>query len=434
MSKRYNLKVAINVVVANMIGTGIFTTLGFQVAPNAIPDIFTILFIWSLGGILALCGATCYIEIATAFKENGGEYTFLRKLYHPILGIASGVVSLISGFSAAIAGLALAAGEYLKPIFGSDNAVYVSVALLTFVFLFQTLGVLLGGYIQVFFTGIKVLTVVVIIALPIFFQTESGYNPDFTLLPTPQTLSFLFSYQSANALIWVMFAYSGWNAAIYITENLTDPIKNLPKALIYGTVFVMVIYLMVNISIMYSVPFSKISGVVDVANVVAHQYAGDWGSLIYSILVSISLLAGMNAMFISGSRVFQKMAVDFRLPKIFSGETFNGSLVSASFFVYAIALFFVVFANFQTTIEFVGITLTLYSSLVVFGVFLIRRKNGEYSHRIKAIGYPLSPILFLVGAFWMFSFCVTENPMSLIYSLLPLFPASLIYYFTEYRS
>ena len=225
-----------------MIGTGIFTTLGFQVAPNAIPDIFTILFIWSLGGILALCGATCYIEIATAFKENGGEYTFLRRLYHPILGITSGVVSLMSGFSAAIAGLALAAGEYLKPIFGSDNAVYVSLALLTFVFLFQTLGVLLSGYFQVLFTGIKVLTIVIIIALPILFQPESGFNSDFTLLPTPQTWNFLFSYQSANALIWVMFAYSGWNAAIYITENLKEPIKNLPKALIYGTVFVMLIY------------------------------------------------------------------------------------------------------------------------------------------------------------------------------------------------
>ena len=425
---------AINVVVANMIGTGIFTTLGFQVAPNAIPDIFTILFIWTLGGILALCGATCYIEIATAFKENGGEYTFLRRLYHPILGITSGVVSLISGFSAAIAGLALAAGEYLKPSFGSDNAVYVSVALLTFVFLFQTLGVLLGGYFQVLFTGIKVLTIVIIIALPILFQPESGFNPDFTLLPTPQTWNVLFSYQSANALIWVMFAYSGWNAAIYITENLKEPIKNLPKALIYGTVFVMLIYLLVNISIMYSVPFSKISGVVDVANVVSQQYAGDWGSLTYSILVSISLLAGMNAMFISGSRVFQKMAVDFRLPKFFSSETPKGSPVVPSFFVYAIALFFVLFSNFQTTIEFVGITLTLYSSLVVFGVFLIRQKNTEYSHRIKAIGYPLTPILFLVGSCWMFSFCVSQNPASLIYALLPLVPASFIYYFTEYRS
>jgi APA family basic amino acid/polyamine antiporter len=192
MSKNmYSRSVAANMVIANMIGTGIFTSIGFQVMPGAIPDPFSIMMIWLIGGVFSLCGALAYAEVATTLKESGGEYTFLSRIYHPVLGLASGWVSLIVGFSAAIASLALATGEYLGPLvdslglgFSTEIATKaIGVSLIVIVSLIQLRGVESGGGFQNIMTNVKLVFIAILILAPLLFLSDGSALPKKPLTP-----------------------------------------------------------------------------------------------------------------------------------------------------------------------------------------------------------------------------------------------------------
>ena len=170
LTKKYTKSVAVNMVIANMIGTGIFISLGFQVLDNGIPDPFAILVIWLLGGLVSLCGAMAYGEVATTVNKSGGEYAFLSELYHPLVGFVSGWISMIAGFSAAIAGLALATGEYFIPLLGINHDATVNLGFFDFpiskivatiaillVVAVQLRGVRFGGIFQNYITYLKVI-------------------------------------------------------------------------------------------------------------------------------------------------------------------------------------------------------------------------------------------------------------------------------------
>ena len=229
MAQKYTRSVATNMVIANMIGTGIFTSLGFQVLDNGIPDPFAILMIWVLGGIVSLCGATVYGEVATRINRSGGEYAFLTDIYHPLLGFVSGWISLFVGFAAAIASLALATGEYILPALGmSDESTVIGVGIvkliacivIALVAAIQITGVKSGGMFQNVMTIVKLVLVAVFLLLPFLFwgnYEDSGVS----FAPSEKSWDTIFSVPFAGALVWVMFAYSGWNAVSY--THLTLP-------------------------------------------------------------------------------------------------------------------------------------------------------------------------------------------------------------------
>ncbi len=445
--QKYTRSVAVNMVIANMIGTGIFTSLGFQVLDNGIPDPFAILVIWVLGGIVSLCGATAYGEVATTVNKSGGEYAFLSELYHPLLGFTSGWISMVAGFSAAIAGLALATGEYFIPLLGMPHDATVAIGSLSFpvskivativillVVAIQLRGVRFGGMFQNIITYLKVGLIAVFLIMPFVFAGQyepSGVN----FAPSEKSFDTIFGLPFAGALVWVMFSYSGWNASSYIVGNLENPRKNLPYSLIVGTLVVTIIYLLLNTVFMYAATFDELAPTdfarVDIGNVVATKIMGEKISLIFSGVFSIALISGISAMFIAGPKVIEQIGKDYKAFKVLGKETSGGAPRNAILLMCAVSLILIYTSSFQGIIKYIGITLTLFSLLTVFGVFILRRRKLSTENTVKTWGYPLTPIIFIVLMIWMITFFVIDNPMILVWSLGSMLPAVVIYYVSK---
>lgn len=446
MSQKYTRSVAVNMVIANMIGTGIFTSLGFQVLDSGIPDPFAILVIWVLGGVISLCGATAYGEVATTVNRSGGEYTFLSELYHPVLGFTSGWISMIAGFSAAIAGLALATGEYFIPMLGiPHDALWLSVpvtkivatiVILLVVFI-QLKGVRFGGAFQNYITYLKISLIGVFLLMPLMFA--GSYEPsNISFVPSEKTWETIISLPFAGALVWVMFSYSGWNASSYIVGNLENPKRNLPFSLILGTLIVTIIYFLLNFVFMYVCTFDELAPTdfarIDIGNVVASKIMGGKLALFFSGVFSIALISGVSAMFIAGPKVIQQMGKDYRAFKLLGTESKHGAPTYAVLTMCIISLVLIYTSTFQQIIEYIGITLTLFSLLTVIGVFLIRFRGLGTENTVKTWGYPVTPILFIVLMIWMISFFVYNNPIILVWSLGSMVPGIIIYYATREKN
>lgn len=438
-NEKYTRSVAVNVVIASMIGTGIFTSLGFQVSDGAIPDAFSILIIWLLGGLLALCGATVYGEVASYVGKSGGEYAFLSELFHPILGFLSGWTSLFVGFSAAIASLALATGEYLLPFLGVDNDVLFSLigvevtvhkvigfCIIMFIAMVQLGGVLIGGVVQNALTGLKLAMIVFFICSP--FLVDSVEWSSNSLAPTEESMSTIFSLPFAGALVWVMFSYSGWNASSYIVGHLEKPRKTLSFSLLVGTMIVTVLYIALNVMFMMVADFDELSGRVDIANIVAEKMYGSEVALLFSLIFSLALVAGVNAMFISGPRVTEQMGQDYPKLKFFAKKNEQDAPVISIIILFVISGSLVIFSSFKEIIEYIGITLSIFSMLTVASVFVVRKRKDRSENVVRSIGYPITPILFILITLWMILYFVVLDPMTLVYSLLSLVPGVIVYF------
>ena len=434
--KKYSRSVATNMVIANMIGTGIFTSIGFQVMnpPIGIPDPFAIMFIWFIGGVFALCGATAYAEVATTFRESGGEYTFLSKIYHPIVGFASGWVSIIVGFSAAIAALALASGDYLMPIMnellGANLPVYtpkvVAISLITIVTLIQLGGVVTGGLFQNIITTIKLLFIVVLIITPFLFLADSGKS-HVSFAPTDASWNTIFSLPFAGSLVYVMFAYSGWNSSSYIVGNMENPKKNLPFSLVVGTAIVTLVYLALTGVFMYVCTFDEMRGKVAIGNIVIGKVFGDQAALAFAGLFAIALVSGINAMFIAGPRVAQRMGEEYRIFSFLKGQNEKGAPVNAILLQTLISVCIVLLFDFRMILQYIELTLSLFCLLTVIGIFVIRaRKLGDETS-IKTWGYPFTPLLFIGITLWMIFYFVQMEPMRLVWTLVTILIAVVIY-------
>ena len=208
-------------VVANMIGTGVFTSLGFQLL--GIQSFFVLMMLWLIGGLTALCGALTYAELGANLPRSGGEYNFLSRLYHPSAGFISGWVSATVGFAAPVALAAMTFGAYLSAVFPNLSPRWSAVALVLVLTLLHCRSRQTSSAVQQLFTGLKVLLVILFCAVifiwggtpqPVSFAPQSG---DSTLL---------FSGAFAVALIYVNYAYTGWNAATYVTSELDNPQRN----------------------------------------------------------------------------------------------------------------------------------------------------------------------------------------------------------------
>src|SRR6266852_1797689 len=217
---------ASSIVIANIIGTGVFTSLGFQ-----LPDIhsgFALLMLWVVGGIAALCGALCYGELSAALPRSGGEYHFLSQIYHPALGFVAGFVSATVGFSAPIALTAMAFGKYFQGVFDLGTPVALSFAVVWIVALFHLGNLRAGSAFQNLWTLLKLLLIATLIAAGFFVQSTQPIS----FLPAHGDMNSIFSGAFAVALVFVMYSYSGWNAASYINGEIKAPERNVPRSLV----------------------------------------------------------------------------------------------------------------------------------------------------------------------------------------------------------
>jgi APA family basic amino acid/polyamine antiporter len=419
--KNYSLTVAITLVIANMIGTGVFTSLGYQVGP--LPSGFVILLLWGLGGVVALCGALTYAEIATALKRSGGEYLYLSKLFHPAVGFLSGWMSSVVGFAGAISAVALAIGEYATDASGISPQV-IAIAAIAFVSVIHWFGVKSGGIAQTILTSLKLVLIVIFCIAPFLFEIDSNHPIHF--LPQAGDWQLVISQGFAVSLVFVMYAYTGWNASAYIASNLENPNQNLPKSLITGTFIVMLVYLALNATFLYVASFDELKGQNDIGNVVAYKLFGNTAGKIFSGVFSFALLSTLSAMTIAGPRVIEAMGEDYSLLKSFSKHNRYDMPYIAILAQAAWSIFLVLVSSFKEIIQYISVSLSFFSMLAVIGVFVLRRKYKNDTN-FKVPLFPLPPLIFILCTSWMIYYVAVEDSKIIIYAVATLIPGYLLY-------
>ena len=349
------------IVIANMIGIGVFTTLGFQVASLHSP--FAVLMLWVLGGVGAFCGALCYGELGSMMPRSGGEYTYLSQIYHPAIGFLSGWVSMVAGFAAPIALAAIALGEYAGAILPGLDKTVIAVSVIVILSLVHLANVRFGCHFQNLFTGGKILLIVAFIVLG-FLVT----NPqDITLAPSASDLGSVFSPAFAISLVYVFYAYSGWNSASYIAGEILRPERNLPIALFWGAAFVSLCYCLINYMFLYTVPMSELSGQIDVGYLSAKSIFGQRGAAMMTVLICLALISSLSSLIMVGPRVTQTMSEDMKRLRFLATRNASGAPVYAIILQAVVAIFLTLTATFNAVLTYVGFTLALFASLTVAG-------------------------------------------------------------------
>ncbi len=422
--KKYTLSVGIALVIANMIGTGVFTSLGYQVGP--IPSGFAILMLWAVGGVVALSGAFTYAEIATILKKSGGEYFYLGKIFHPALGFVAGWMSLLVGFAGAISAVAIAIGAYSTEVLGIQTKV-IAVGAILMVSTIHWFGVKTGGMAQTILTSTKLLLIAFFCIAPFFSieQLKSGLS----YWPKPGDWELIVSPGFAVSLVFVVYAYTGWNAAAYIAGNLENARKNLPLALIIGTLTVAVVYLALNAMFLYAATFDELNGQNDIGNVVAIKLFGPQMGAVFSMLFSFALLSTLSAMTIAGPRVTEAMGEDYPIFVSLAKKNrfdmpYIAILVQAGW-----AIFLVMVSTFKEIIQYISVSLSIFSMLTVLGVFILRKRYPRSERPFQVPLYPLPPIVFTVCTCWMIYYVTSDDPKIILYSFATMIPGFILYYF-----
>lgn len=402
----------ISIVVANMVGTGAFTSLGFQL--NDLHNTASILLLWILGGLLALSGAFSYAEVGTSIKKSGGEYAFLDQLYHPLIGYLSGWISITVGFAAPIALSAIAFVEYF-PIFIPYPKVagIVVMALITWI---HSRNLKSSSRFQNFFTLLKVTVVLIFIGTALYLPGESNDNINQQAFSLQEIASGAF----AISLIYVSYSYSGWNAAAYITEEFKNPRKSLPIALIGGTLIVTSLYTLLQYSFMKHVPQEELINKVNVGSITAQHMLGDNFSVIFSSSISFLLISGISAMVWVGPKVTAKIALKYSLWSCFR-ENATGIPVKASWLQFAISTLLLITGTFEQILIYCGVLLTISSLLVVAGVFKLRRRVPTItSDSYRSPAYPFFQILYIILSVWIVVFAFIDRPCETVLGMMSL--------------
>ncbi len=416
---------AVSIVIANMIGTGVFTSLGFQVL--GIESGFALIILWVVGGILALCGALTYGEIGAAFPESGGEYNYLSKLYHPAVGFISGWVSVTVGFAAPIAAAAVALGQYVSKVYPSVNAVVLALSIIAIITLIHSINLKAGSLFQRIFTIVKVVCIVMFVGFGLFHVPE--HNVNFSADTT--AWNDIFSKGFAISLIYVTYAYSGWNAASYISGEMKDAKRNLPKALFVGTLIVMVIYTLLNYVFLYSVPIPELKGVLEVGYLSANKIFGVQVGQFMSLVIAVLLISTISAMVLAGPRVMKSMGADIKGLRFFAVSNKNNVPYVAIIFQSIIAVVLVLTSSFQSLITYVGFTLNLFTFLTVAGIFILRFKHKHIETSYKTFLYPITPLLFLSIILFILVYIMIEKPVESLYGLGTVLLGLFVYFITN---
>jgi APA family basic amino acid/polyamine antiporter len=405
LERRLGLFPLTNIVVANMIGAGIFTTSGLLMKDLGNP--LVMLGLWILGGAIALCGALSYGELGAAIPHAGGEYIFLSKLYHPIAGFLSGWVSFFVGFSAPIAASAIGFSEYFTRAFpgllhlglfgGSAEAVilkkiYASLIIIIFT-LIHMRGIEFGSKVQNLLTVLKVGLIVGLVAAA--FLSGKG-----TLSHLAQGATYRFNFggwkTAGLSLMWIMFAYSGWNASAYIGSEVKNPSRNLPRSLLFGTGIVILLYLGLNLFYIYAVPPANMSGVISIGGLAAGNLFGKSFENILSVMISFALFSSLSAFIILGPRVYYSMARDKCFFKFVSDVHPVHKVPAKSVLLQGlIAIIILISGSFDQILTYMGFSLGIFPILAVVGVFKVRR-SGMSPYKMP--GFPIVPVFYILAA------------------------------------
>lgn len=407
-----------------MVGTGIFTSLGFQVGD--LPSGFAIMVLWAIGGVCALCGALAYAELGAALPRSGGEYNFLREIYHPAAGFLAGWISATVGFAAPVAIAAIAFSTYFAEVVPGMPPLFLSLTVVSICTLVLLRDLRLSAAFQNGATILKVALILVIIG--------AGYwtakTQPISFLPAKGDGRLILSAPFAVSLFWVMYAYSGWNASTYIVGEVRHPSRTIPLSVGLGTVLVMLLYLATNAVFLRTTPAAEMVGKQQVAVIAGAHIFGAAGARVMAAFICVGLISTITAMMWIGPRVTAAMGEDLGLLRWLARRSAQKIPTRAILTQFVIVIVLLLTATFQTAVSYVQFSLTLCSALTVLGLFVLRWRQPKLPRPYRAWGYPVTPAIFLAISAWMLIHMLSE-PASRTPSLLGLatMAVGLIVYF-----
>jgi len=413
--------VATAIVVADMVGVGVFTSLGFQV--KDIPSGFSILLLWTVGGLVALCGVFSYGELGAMFPRSSGEYNFLSRAYHPAFGFLAGWVSATVGFSAPVALAAMAFGQYGKAVVAGVPPLALALGVVWLVSLVQLTGIKHSSTFQLFSTVLKVLLIVAFL----FAGFLIGTPQPVTFAPAASDFGHVLSAPFAISLVFVMYSFSGWNAATYIIGELHMPQQNLPRAMLSGTLIVLLLYVALNAVFLRTAPIDKLAGQLEVASISGTYIFGDIGGRIVAGMICVGLISSISAMMWIGPRVMMTMGEDIPAIRLFARKSESGVPAYAILFQLAVASLMLFTRSFEAVLDFIQFSLLFCSFFTVLGVIKLRITHPELPRAYRAWGYPVTPLVFLLVTGFMMYYLLTERPLQAFLGMLIMISGLVIY-------
>lgn len=415
-----------------MIGTGIFTSLGFQVLE--LHTGFALLTLWLLGGVSSLIGAMAYAELGTSMPRSGGEYHFLSKIYHPALGFVSGWISFVVGFAAPSAAAATALSAYLMAALAIspgeglfNNAQLTSILVILLLSMLHARYKRAGASFQNIMTSLKILVLLLFILAGILSRTDNSL--DFS--PTSASLKEIVSPAFAVAIFFVSFAYSGWNAAAYIIGEMKNPGRNIPISLILGTLLVTSLYIGITYVFLKVIPMGTMAGKIEIGFLFGRELLGIDAGRVMGLLFSLLLFSTVSSLIITGPRVTQVMGEDYPGLRWFSHTSVFDTPARAIYIQAGIAIVYLTTSTFEQMITYIGFTLNLMTLLTVVGMMLFRKHlpAGASVYRIRP--YPLLPIIFILINTWVLIYGLVYRPFESFGGIITAVVGLLVWYWMK---
>ncbi|NVM03451.1 MAG: amino acid permease [Candidatus Helarchaeota archaeon] len=423
---------AIAVVISNMIGTGIFTITGFMAAD--VPDPIWIIGLWVLGGFIALMGALTVAELGAMLPFAGGDYIYIHNGYGPFWAYLTGWMSFFVGFSAPIAASAIAFMEYisfftpsLSPLqfYNIDIGIislkvswgHFFAVLVIFLFAgFHYAGLKASKLVQNSITSLKILFILIVIGASFLWGNGNWQHFNKNFIDNPTSISLT---KAGVSLIFVMFAYSGWNAASYIAGEIKNPGKNIPRSLIIGTLVVMLLYLLLNMVYFYALPINEMKGVLRIGSESMNALFGSSVSSFTTVIFAVSILACLSAMVFIGPRVYYAMAEDNLFFKKFKEVHPVFKTPSKAILLQAgWSSVLLISGTFDQLLTYASFILMGFSAMTVSTVYILRKKLPNAERPYKTFGYPISPVIFIIMSIWMMTYTVIERPFESLFGIL----------------
>jgi basic amino acid/polyamine antiporter, APA family len=422
LKKKISIYTASAIVIANMIGTGVFTSVGFQL--SSIQNTWAIILLWGLGGVLALFGAFAYAELGTHFKESGGDYIYLSRVFHPILGYLSAWAGLTVGFSAPVALAAMAFTKYLAP-FGLQDNLWLAIGVIVLIGLMHSFTIKHSSRFQNISTIVKVVFIVVLILLGFFVSNNNTAN---AIVLDNNWHKDIMSAGFAVSMMYVSFAYVGWNAAAYVVDEIDNPRKNLPKALIGSAIFVSIVYVLFQIVLLKNATVAALAGKEEVTYISFNNLLGSTGGKCVSVFIAIQLVATISSYLWVGPRVTKAMASEYKLWQPLAKINKHSIPVTAVWVHVIIAIILALTGSFEKILLYAGFVLQLMGSLTVATSLFIKNKNASsFMSPFK----PVLQIVFLLFNAAVLVFTFIDRPKESLIGIGILLVGLAIYYFDK---
>lgn len=403
-NRHLSLFAAVSLVISSMVGTGVFTSLGYQLVD--IQSVFALLMLWLIGGVISLFGALSYCELASALPKSGGEYYLLSRILHPSIGLSAGLISATVGFSAPAVLAAIALASYLNPIVPFINIKIVAIFVILSMNFMHAYSLDTGKSFQVWSTFLKLLIIFSFVSIGLLFDNKQSIS----FIPRSEDFGILFSPEFAVNLVWVSYAYAGWNSSIYVVGEIIQPNKNIFRSILIGTLIVTALYVLLNYVFLLISPIDALMGKIEIGYISSINLFGLKTAKIVSFFIGLLLLSTVSSYVYIGPRIIQAIGKDYEKIKFLSKVNKQGVPLNAFSLQLFISLIFIISSTFEEVMLYTGIILIITTSITVCSLIYLRINEPNLKRVYKVWGYPFTPIIFIILNTWILYYTIRLQP------------------------